>query len=131
VDLFLQRDRSAGQPIGDHIDSGKAKPFKLDDLDGQCLHRWQFCISRLLYPRFIVLEEAADERQQARLMVLAVKLLRMPAFEGRFEGKVEEIPMRSCLNADSTNFLAFCSAWLIFQEEIMLKKRAKFERMAR
>jgi hypothetical protein len=55
-------------------------------------------------------------------MVLTVEPFNMPAFEGGLQGKDEEIPMRSGLNANSAHHLAFGSAPLVFQEEIMLEK---------
>jgi hypothetical protein len=84
-----------------------------------CRH---LCVSQFLHPRSVVLRESTDKGLQTRLMVLGVKPLSMPAFEGGFQEKDEEIPIRSGLNADSTHHMAFGGAWLIFQEEIMLEK---------
>jgi hypothetical protein len=60
-------------------------------------------------------------------MVFTIKPLSVLAFERRFQGKDEKIPMRSALIVDSTHHLLFDSAWFVFQEEIMLEHSEVWE----
>jgi hypothetical protein len=60
-------------------------------------------------------------------MVLAKEPLHVPAFEGRIQGKHEEIPMRSGLDANASHHLVFVGPRLIFQEQIMLEQSEVWE----
>jgi hypothetical protein len=48
VDLFLQRDHSAGQAVGDHAYTGEADVSQLG------LHNWDLCFYRLFDPHHII-----------------------------------------------------------------------------
>jgi hypothetical protein len=60
-------------------------------------------------------------------VVLAIEPPSVPALKGGLQRKVKEISVRPGLDANPANYLAFGSAGLIFQEEIVFEELKVWE----
>jgi hypothetical protein len=113
MNLLLQRNDSAGQPVGNHADSHQTESLELADSISTGLDDGGLSLSRLLDPRAVVLGESANEGWQAGLVVLVVESLSVPALERGLQRKGEEISVSTGLNTDSAHHMAVGGAQLV------------------
>jgi hypothetical protein len=74
-------------------------------------------------PGPLELEELANKRREVRFVVFTIKPSLVPSSERSFHGEVKEAIARASLKTNTPDNLSVTNVWLIFQEEIVLKKR--------
>jgi hypothetical protein len=67
-----------------------------------------------------ILREPAHKGRESRFMVFAVKQGHVPSLERRFHAEVKKATTGACLESNAPDNLSIISAWLIFQEKIIL-----------
>jgi hypothetical protein len=81
----------------------------------------EFCSSRLFLPCLLKFRESVQESGYAGFMVFIVKPSPVPYLERRFHQKVKEATKGTSLKSNTSNNVLVTSAWLVFQEEVVLK----------
>jgi hypothetical protein len=81
VYLLLQRHHPTDQPMGGHADTGQALIFKVVDSAAQGDYDWELDSCGFFGPGTTELRELANEGQEARFMVFAIKPRLVPSLE--------------------------------------------------
>jgi hypothetical protein len=74
-------------------------------------------------PGPLELEELANKRREVRFVVFTIKPSLVPSSKRSFHGEVKEATARASLKTNTPDNLSVTGVWLIFQKEIVLKKR--------
>jgi hypothetical protein len=121
VDLFLQGDDSAGQPMGSYADSCRAALLQGIDLVRQSSDVGEFNESRPFAPSPLEFRKSAYEGGEAGFMVLTVEPGPVPSSKGSFHWKFKKAAMMAGLEAHAPDDLPVSGTRLIFQEEVIFE----------
>jgi hypothetical protein len=75
--------------------------------------------SRIFTPGPLKFRESANERREARFLVLVVEPCHVPSLKGSHHRKVKVASTRMGLETHAPDNLAVSGAWLIFQEKVV------------
>jgi hypothetical protein len=109
--------------MGGHADSSQVTLFHEVNLVGWGCDVGEFKRSSLFTPWPLKFRESACKRREARFVVLIVEPCPMPSPKGSLHWEVKEASVRAGLEAHTPDNLAVSSAWLIFQEKVILEQR--------
>jgi hypothetical protein len=115
-------DDSVGQPVGFHTNSNQATLLQEVNLVGQGRDMGEFERSRFFTPWPLKFRESANERGEARLMVLVVEPCHVPSLKGSLHWEVKEADARAGLETHTSDNLAVSGAWLVFEEKIIFEQ---------
>jgi hypothetical protein len=119
VDLFLQKDDSAGQPLGGCANSYQALLFQGVNLVGQSSDMREFYRSGHFTPSPLEFRESANKGREAGFMVITVEPHLVPSPKRGFHGKFKKAATRPGLKTHSPNNLLVSRTRLVFQEVIL------------
>jgi hypothetical protein len=123
VNLFLQGDNSAGQPVGGYIDSGQTVLFQGNNLVSQGSDMRKFERSGFFAPCPLKFRESAYKGRVAWFMVVIAEQRPMPSPKRGLHGKLKKADVRAGLETHTPNNLLVSGTQLIFQEKIVLEQR--------
>jgi hypothetical protein len=123
VNLFLQRDDSAGQPVGGHTDSSQVVLFHEIDLVGQVHDLGELKWGRFFTPRPLKFKAPANKRREAGFVILAVEPCPVQSPKVCLHRKVQEAGAWAGLETHATDNLAISDTLLVFQEKVILDQR--------
>jgi hypothetical protein len=117
MDLFLQWEVSAGQPMSNYAVSCQALLFQVVDFVGQSCNMGEFEWGRLFTPSPLEPRESANKGREAWFMVLTIEPCPVPSPERSLHGKIEKADARACLKTHTSNDLLISNARLIFEKK--------------
>jgi hypothetical protein len=117
VDLFLQRDDSAGQPMGGYTDSYQVTLHQGIDLVGQSSDVREFNRSWLFDPGPLVFRESAYEGRDVGFMVLTIEPAPVPSSKKSLHWEFEKDASRASLETHTPDNLSVSGTRLIFWEK--------------
>jgi hypothetical protein len=114
VDMFLQRDHSAGQPMGGYTDSYQPALLQGIYLAGQSGDVREFDRSRIFGPSPLVLGESTYEGGEAGFMVLTIEPSPVPPSKKILHWEVKKAALRASLETHTPDNLSVSGTRLIF-----------------